>query len=478
LKWQKSKLTKFEFVKLIGLKICSVINLSNMKIFLLCIAMAVIIFTACQTTSTDTRMGVVGTYNEQNANISPGDWHFASQRDEVVPVHSVNNNVKFRGNPTLAISGGGKEHANGCWYTNVAIDPERYYQFRAYYRATQVEQPWRSVLARVIWFDENNKQVGPAEYPRTLHHQSPENWDIIEQVFKSPPQARNAKLELVYRWDHDGEVYFGECSFVEVDEMPSRKVNLATIHHRPRNSKGPEDNLEQFAKYIADAGNQGADIICLPEGMTMVGTGLNYISAAEPIPGPSTRFLGEIAKKHSLYLVAGLLESDGDVVYNTAVLIDRNGELAGKYRKVSLPREEIDGGITPGDDLPVFDTDFGRVGIMICWDVSFPEVARALALRGAEVILMPIWGGNITLTQARAIENQVYLVTSTYNMKSAIFDLEGNVLEEATENNPVVVAEVDLDQQMLWPWLGDFKNRIPREIPSKTSYEQREGHWF
>ena len=163
------------------------------------------------------------------------------------------------------------------------------------------------------------------------------------------------------------------------------------------------------------------------------------------------------------------MERDGDVVYNTAVLIDRKGNLAGKYRKVSLPREEIDGGITPGNSFPVFDTDFGKVGMMICWDVTFPDAAKTLAMNGADVILMPIAGGYLKLAMARALENQVFLVSSTYDMISAVFDLEGNVIKEATKENPVAVVEVDLNQQKLWPWIGDLKSRIPREMPTQKS---------
>jgi predicted amidohydrolase len=248
-------------------------------------------------------------------------------------------------------------------------------------------------------------------------------------------------------------------------------VKLATVHHRPRNSKSTAENLAAFAALVDKAGAEKADIVCLPEGATIVGTSLDYISGSETLPGPTTKFLGDVARRNNLYIVAGLLEKEGDVVYNTAVLIDRKGNLTGKYRKASLPREEIDGGVTPGNSFPVFDTDFGRIGIMICWDVTFPEPARALAQQGAEVIFLPIWGGDITLAKARAIENQVYLVSSTYDMISAVFGLEGEVISEAKEDQSVVVVDVDLNEHKLWPWLGDFRNRIPREMPSRKAID-------
>lgn len=403
---------------------------------------------------------------EQTSSFNPEEWQFESQREEIAPVYFINNDLIFRGRPTLTLSGNNKEHANGCWFKTITVIPDQHYRFRVYYKTENVSQPWRSVLARIIWFDESDNQVGRAEYPRTIQTFSPEGWEIIEQVYKVPDQALKARLELIYRWEGNGRVHFGDCSFNEVDKPSPRLVRLATIHHRPVKSKGAWDNLEQFASFLDKAGEVKADIVCLPEAITMVGTGHSYHSSSEPVPGPTTKFLGQVARRNNMYIVAGILEKEGEVLYNTAILIDRNGELAGKYRKVSLPREEIEGGITPGKHLPVFETDFGRIGMMICWDVSFPEVARTLTLKGAEVILMPIWGGNITMTRARAIENQVYLVTSTYNMKSAVFNLEGEILVEATEDNQVVVADVDLNKQMLWPWLGDFKNRIRRELPS------------
>ena len=249
-------------------------------------------------------------------------------------------------------------------------------------------------------------------------------------------------------------------------------VGLAAVHYYPQKNKTTQQNLNRFAELINQAAEKGADIVCLPEAITMASTGKTPYETAEPIPGPTTDFLASVAKKNNLYIVAGLYERSGPVIYNTAILLDRKGKLAGKYHKVSLPREEVDEAVTPGDSLNVFDTDFGRIGMMVCWDVFFPEPARVLALKGAEIIVMPIWGGNLTLAKARAIENQLYLVTSCYNtktIKTAVFDRDGTILAEANNDNPVIVVQVDLNERKLWPWLGDFRNRIHREMPSKKA---------
>src|SRR5439155_7657231 len=142
--------------------------------------------------------------------------------------------------------------------------------------------------------------------------------------------------------------------------------------------------------------------------------------------------------------------------YNTAVLMGRDGELVGTYRKTHLPREEVEGGLTPGDSYPIFTTDFGKIGIMICWDVQFPECARAMAVKGAEMILLPIWGGNEILAKARAIENSLFLISSSYDMKTFIVDPTGTVLAEADAKKPIAAATIDLDRTILQPWLGDM----------------------
>jgi predicted amidohydrolase/CubicO group peptidase (beta-lactamase class C family) len=398
-----------------------------------------------------------------------GAWRLEASREEIAPRAWKDARVFHEGRPALALAGGGSPAANGCWTRALPVEAGKHYRFAARFAASGVAEPSRSVLARLIWRGPEGKTIGQAEYPPSALQAGSDGWSLIEGIYQAPASAREAKLELVFRWDAGGRVHFTPAVLEPVAPPAARKVRLAAVHHRPRGSKGPADNLERFAVFVAQAAERKADIVCLPEGVTVVGTGKSYVEVSEPVPGPSTRFLGELARKHGLHIAAGIYEREGSTVYNTAVLLDREGALAGKYRKVCLPREEIDGGITPGDELPVFDTPHGKVGLMICWDVFFPEPARVLARRGAEVILLPIWGGDLTLARARAIENQVYLVTSSYDMKTAVFDRRGEILAEGSEKEPVILVEIDLAERTLWPWLGDFQSRIPREMPSEKA---------
>lgn len=256
----------------------------------------------------------------------------------------------------------------------------------------------------------------------------------------------------------------------ESEAPPGRKVRLAAAHFRPT-GKSPQENCRQFEPLVEEAARQKADLLVLGETLTFANTNLSWTECAEPIPGPSTDYFGALAKKHNMYIVPGLLERDGPLVYNVAVLIGPDGKVAGKYRKVCLTHPEMEAGIAPGRDYPVFDTRFGRVGMMICYDGFFPEVARHLSNRGAEVIAWPVWGCNPALASVRALDNHVYVVSSTYTdtstrwMQTAVYDQEGKRLVSADRWGTVVVTEVDLDQPLMWNTLGDFKARIARHRP-------------
>jgi predicted amidohydrolase len=396
----------------------------------------------------------------------PDGWRLVAARDEIAPRAEVVRDASGSGYG-LALAGTGDRSVDGRWVRRVPVTGGRYVMFEARFRATNVETPTRSVVPSVLWFDGRGKQVEQAEFPITVPGADGQGWHRVTATYRVPASAREAQLELRLRWAPSGEVVWRDVSLQETAAPAPRNVKIASVNHRPRGTKTSQQNLEQFAKFIDEAGAAKADVICLPEGITVCGTKLKYADVAEPIPGPSTQFLGECAARNHAYVVAGIYEREGRAVYNTSVLLGRDGKLMGKYRKVCLPREEIDGGITPGVAYPVFDTDFGRVGMMICWDVHFPEVARELSARGAEMILMPIWGGNETLAKARAIENQVYLVASGYDFRTAIYDRAGDAMAKAEDKSQVIYAQVDLNQRLLWPWLGDWRSRIWREGPAR-----------
>jgi predicted amidohydrolase len=397
---------------------------------------------------------------------APEGWRTFAVRSEIAPHFWVEPEP---GNPQgylLGIAGKGNDAADGRWIRTVPAPQGKFYSFIADYRPESVATPFRSVLARIVWLDAQGKQIEQPEYPFPSEG-AEEKWRSLRGTYESPPGAVQARIELHLRWAANGKVLWRPARLKEASPPSSRKVRLASINHRPQRSPSPERNLEAFLRQVDEAARLKVDIVCLPEGITVVGTGKKYADVAEEIPGPSTRRLGESAAKHRIYIVAGIYERDGNAIYNTSVLLSRQGDLIGRYRKVCLPHEEIEGGLTPGNEYPVFDTDFGRVGMMICWDLHFPEVARELAAKGAEVIFIPIWGGNEVLARARAIENQVFLVASGYDFKTAIYDKAGKTLAEANGDPGVIVADIDLSQRLLWPWLGEWRARIWREAPPR-----------
>ena len=391
-----------------------------------------------------------------------GGWEFRALREEAAPRHSIREDGSAIG---LVIEGNGDAIADGRWVKQVPIPQGSYLNLRARYRATGIEMAARNVLAALVQLDEGGKEVA-MEVADTTRPADAQGWRQVNDTFKVHPKAKHARMELRLRWSPQGKVEWRDAE-VEGAEAPTpRMVKVAAVHHRPSGQKSAQANLDQFATWIDEAGRNEADIICLPEAITLIGRGADYLANTEPIPGPSTEFLGKVAKRNNAYLVAGLLERDGKAAYNTSVLIGRDGKLIGKYRKVCLPTSEYNGGLAAGGEYPVFDTDFGRIGMMICWDVSYPEVSRELAAAGAEMILMPIWGGNETLCRARAIENQIPLVISSYDLKSAIYDQAGEAKAQAKDKTSCVVyADFNLAEPMNWKWTGNWRSRIWLEGP-------------
>ncbi|MCX6593594.1 MAG: carbon-nitrogen hydrolase family protein [Acidobacteria bacterium] len=414
-------------------------------------------------------------------------WQSRAPRAEITPVFRSVATGGPTGQARLLIEGDGREGLAGSWRKLQAVTGGQRYRFSVWRRTVGLESDAHNAFVTLDWLDAQGRRVADSrplvadylktlpptstpEYPRETTNRR-QDWVEIAADYEVPQAAVMARIDLHYRWSAKGRVEWSAPSLAQSSAVSaSRKARLAAVHYKPQGPT-PAANREQYVALIEEAAAQKADLVVLGETLTYVNTGLSYADAAEPIPGPSTQFFGQLARKHQLYLVAGLLERAGHLVYNVSVLIGPDGNILGRYRKVTLPDGEWEGGLTPGRDYPVFDTRFGKVGMMICYDGFFPEVARELTLKGAEVIAWPVWGCNPQLAKARAAENHVYLVSSTYEpvqsnwMLSAIWSHTGDTLAQGQQWGTVSISEVDLETVTRWKSLGDFKGRIPHHTP-------------
>lgn len=230
----------------------------------------------------------------------------------------------------------------------------------------------------------------------------------------------------------------------------------------------PGENAKRAAAMVGEAAENGAKIVCFPE---MFNTGYNFdliggdfYRYGENLDGNTVSVLRQAAKTHGCYVIAPItLEKKvPGVFYNSAVLIDDEGNVQGEYSKHHLWAAERYY-FHCGDEIPVFDTKYGRLGIMICYDAGFPEVARILTLKGAELIFMPsawrvqdwdMWNLNIP---QRALENTLYVAgVNRYGTEGDLYmfgnckvaDWRGRIISESRrESEEIIYADIDLDAE-------------------------------
>lgn len=235
-------------------------------------------------------------------------------------------------------------------------------------------------------------------------------------------------------------------------------------------SSDPSVNLGRAQQALADAARAGARLAVFPEG-TQARFGTDLRAAAEPTDGPFCRGLSDAARDHGVAVVAGVFEpGPGRLVYNTAVMFDERGTLAAAYRKIhlfdALGQRESDQ-VAPGDEPVVAELGGLRVGVMTCYDIRFPEHARALLARRADLIVVPAgWAAGlfkeehwVTLIRARAIENTVWVAAAdqvpdpaepptrapTGSGRSMLVDPMGTVRLDLGPRRGIAVGEVDVD---------------------------------
>ena len=234
-----------------------------------------------------------------------------------------------------------------------------------------------------------------------------------------------------------------------------------------------QGNVATAVELSEKAAGEGARFVLLPEYMVYLGPEDRYPSVAETIPGPTTEALGEVARRHELFVCIGTViePAEDGKFFNTSVLIDPAGRVAASYRKIHLFDIDVPGQVTDtesayisaGDRPVVVQLPEFTLGMSICFDVRFPELYRALALQGATVLTVPAAFSVPTgrahwevLLRARAIENHAYVLAagqygttaegiSTYG-HSMIVDPWGTVLEEVAEGDAVLVATIDVEE--------------------------------
>ena len=414
-------------------------------------------------------------------------WIPVSPRGEIRPNFSQQPGKAPTEEPIWVIQTGASIADHGWFQRSFPVKGGSWYQFGAIKKTKDVESPNRSAPARIVWQDAQGKPVranvppnksGEKAYIPLAEPEHPmdgstnaEGWTEVRGVYQAPDSATQALVELHLQWAPKGTVQWSRISLMESTAPAPRKVRLATAHYVPT-GKSVERNREEYWHLILAAKAKGADLIVLGETINHTNLGKKPHEVAEPIPGPTTNYFSDLAKNQKIHIVVGLYERHDTVVYNSACLIGPDGMLVGTYRKVCLPHSEIEDGVTPGKNFPVFDTKLGKVGMMICYDGFFPEVARGLALNGAEIVAWPVAGCNPLLSRARACENHIFLVSSTYTDSkanwtiSAIYDRDGTPLAQADKWNTIAISEVDLSRPHFWRNnLGDFRSMIPRHRP-------------
>ena len=200
-------------------------------------------------------------------------------------------------------------------------------------------------------------------------------------------------------------------------------------------------NFPEILTIVDQEGAQGTDMIVLPE--TWRGDQL-----VETLQGESITELSRLAKKHNTYIISPIELREGKSRFNTAVLIDRSGKIAGRYDKVYPYWSEFDlkPPVDPGiKGVPVFETDFGKIGMAICFDANFPEVWQALKDKGAEVVFWPSAYSAGSQLQAYALLHHYYIVTSTYSKDCQVYDITGERILDEKSDKPVTVARITLD---------------------------------
>lgn len=232
--------------------------------------------------------------------------------------------------------------------------------------------------------------------------------------------------------------------------MP-RKVRVATTSwFNLPGDRNIEANRRQACNFIEAAASEGADLVCLPENFLHTGIPEDQLPWAETVPGATFDALSRLARQYEIWVVASYcVHTDDGTIENSALVIDRAGNLAGRYAKVHPTVGEIeDRRIVPGSHATVVDTDFGRIGLAICYDIGWPDLWAQLGEQGAEVVIWPsAYDGGFPL-RAYAWTHFYYVVSSVRSQHSRVIDVSGRILTSTSNWHRITTTTIDLEKEV------------------------------
>jgi predicted amidohydrolase len=362
----------------------------------------------------------------------PEGWSVVTANPVLKPVFKLVTGAN--GGRELMAQGNGRRECYGYARHFVQLESGKNYRLRVRFHFTGLEDVNRNLVHMV-----NSRGFNDGIFK----YRKQGEWVIGEERFQTPADAASlagAEIRLYFRYSASGTAWWGDVSLQECEPEPPRIVKIATAW-------GEGDN-KHWEAWADAAGRKRADIALLPE----MFDGNHDPMKAESVEGPTWRFMAGKARQWKMYVTGTFYLKRGDIIYNSAPLFDREGKLVGIYDKNMLYEPELDAGATPGTGFPVFNTDFGKVGIEICYDGWFPEVTRLLALKGAELVLLPNAAYYTDLIHARSADNTVVVAVSSLGSPAGVWDTGGNLAGEiapnATRSAPSGILAVEKDQAL------------------------------
>ena len=339
--------------------------------------------------------------------------------------------------------------------------------------ATGLERGTDELVVEAFWYDDSGAEVNwdPVLLDRVTGDEDGRLSVYYAKSLRYPAGATQLGVRCGLRWSPRGRVRWHGWRLQRTAPRPPRTLRLGVASGRPRKWVSATASIAHYVEQCRQAGAARIDLVCLPETILSAGSPDHSPEAvhaqAVPVPGPWLEAFREVARAYRMGICFSVLERAGtrdELVYNTALLLGRDGELIGTYRKVHLALMEARQGVAAGHEFPVYAFDGVTVGMGICMDSSAAETCRILAQRGAEIMLMPImgdfrasrWvhGGREFDTErwklvqrSHAFDNHLYVVACrNANFGSAITAPWGEIIAYNDGDRDLIWADVHLDR--------------------------------